>query len=813
MSGISLVGLAARRLRTTPGFTAAVLATLALALGTLVAAFAVASTVVLEPLPYPDSEELVEFGFAVPGYGYDEMPLSDATWLLVQRSERSFSDLAMYREVGGVNLGEEEPERVQATEATAGFFRVFGREAVLGRTFTEGEARPGGPRVLVVSHGLWERRWGEDPSIVGSGVLVDGARWEVVGVAPEGFRFPGEGSELWLPLRIDEANLTPRGFAFPGVGRLEPGVTVDAALDDLSRVTAMAMEAWPDQYTAGWVEQGDFRPFVKPLHASVVGDTSTELYLILGTACLLLLLALANVANLFVVRAERRSRELALRSALGAGRRGLSWSLLTESAVVSVVGGLLGLGLAVTLLSWLRSHAPPDLPRVSEIGIGAAEVGVASVIVVAAILLFTVLPMAGRRIEGVAHLLRAGGRSATASGRAHRIQTALVAGQVGLAVTLLVGAGLLVQSFGHLAGVDPGFDRSRAVTFELGLPRAVYPPEARRQVWSDLEGRLGQVAGVQHAGAVTILPLDPFFVKVPLFAEEMEVEFEGSPPMAELRRVTPGYFDAAGVAVVEGRGLTWDDGPGGLRAAVVNETLARTLLAEGPATNQRLRIADDGDYLQIVGVVSDVRTVSLAEPPEPEVYLPVDLTQRTDPEVPTTMQFVVRSPRPLEELVPAIREAVTRVDGSLPVANMARLSWIVDDDLARERFLSGTLLLMAGTGFLLAVVGVYGLIAYVVSSRRREIGIRTALGEPRHEVWGVFVRRAMLHAALGAVVGLAVAGLGSRYLESLLFETATLEPGIYVGAALALVATAGLAAFAPAWRAAGVDPAAVLRDE
>lgn len=813
MDRVRILGLAVRRLRATPGFTAAVLLTLTLSVGTLVAAFAVTSRVVLKPLPYPGAEQLVEFGFAVPGYGYDEMPLSDAMWLLVRQSEHSFSGAALYREVGGVNLGRMEPERVQATEVTPGFFRVFGREPALGRAITDEEAGPGGPRVLVVSHGLWERRWGRDPSVVGTRVLVDGASWEVVGVAPGGFRFPGEGSDLWLPLQIDEANLTPRGFAFPGVGRLEPGVTMDAAYDDLARLTPMAMEAWPDEYTPGWVDQGDFRPFVKPLHDSVVGDVRAELYLILGTACVLLFLALANVANLFVVRAERRARELALRSALGAGRRGLSWSLLTESVVVSLVGGVLGLGLAAVLLSWLRSHAPPDLPRVSGIGVGLAEMGFAAVILGAAVLLFALLPMAGRRIEAVADLLSSGGRSATASGRAHRIQTALVVGQVGLAVTLLVGAGLLVQSFGRLAGVDPGFDRSRAVTFELGLPRASYPPETRRQAWSDLEEGLRRVAGVQEAGAVTILPLDPFFVKVPLYAEEREGEIEGSPPMAELRRVTPGYFDAAGVDVVEGRGLSWDDGPGGLRAAVVNRTLARTLLADGPATSQRLRIADDGDHLQVVGVVSDVQTVSLAEPPEPEVYLPVDLTQRTNPEVPATMQFVVRSPRPLDELVPALRRAVTEVDASLPLANMARLSWIVDDDLARERFLSSTLLLMAGTGFLLAVVGVYGLIAYVVSSRRREIGIRTALGEPRSGVWGGFVRRAMMHGALGAVAGIVAAGLASRYLETLLFETATLEPGIYAGAAVALVATAGLAAFAPAWRATRVDPAAVLREE
>ncbi|MDT8369658.1 MAG: ADOP family duplicated permease [Longimicrobiales bacterium] len=813
MNRIPFLGLAVRRLRATPGFTAAVLLTLTLALGSLVAAYAVTSAVVLEPLPYPESERLVDFGFAVPGYGFDEIPLSDATWVLVRQSERSFSDLAIYREMGGVNLGSEQPERVRATEATPDFFRVLGRAPVLGRSFTAEEARPGGPQVLVVSHGLWERRWGGDPTILGTGVVVDGARWEVIGVAPEGFRFPNEASDLWLPIQIDEANLAARSFIYSGVGRLEAGVDLAAAYDDLARVTGMAMESWPDEFTTSWVENGDFRPFVKPLHDTVVGDVSTELYLIMGTAVLLLLLSLSNLANLFVVRAERRARELALRSALGADRRELLWNLLTESAVVSAAGGALGLGLAAVLISWLRNHAPPDLPRVSGIGIGVAEVGFAVAILCAAILLFAALPMAGRRFESVADLLRAGGRSATASGRAHRIQTVLVVGQVGLAVTLLVGAGLLAQSFGRLARVDPGFTSTGAVTFELGLPRASYPAEVRTRAWSDLEGRLREVAGVEGAGAITILPLDPFFQKVPLYAEAREDEWEGSPPLAEIRRVTPGYFDAAGVDLVEGRTLTWNDGPGALRAVVVNATLARTLLAEGPATGQRIRIADDGDDLQVVGVVSDVLTVSLADPPEPEVYLPVNLTQRTDTEVPSTMQVVVRSSRPLEELVPAIREAVGAVDPGLPVAGMVRLHAIVDDDLARERFLSGTLLLMAGTGFLLAVIGVYGLIAYVVSNRQREIGIRMALGESRAGVWGGFVRRAVLHGSLGALGGLAVAGVGSRYLDSLLFETARMEPWIYGGAALVLIMTAGLAAFAPAWRAARIDPAEVLREE
>lgn len=803
----------ARRLLSTPVFTTAAAATLALAVASLTAAFAVADTLLLHPLPYPESDRLVEVGYAVPAYGFDQLPFSVGTFVATEERQRSLSDFAIYYDSDRLNVGLDDPERVPTARVTPGFFSVFRTAMARGRPFVEGDGRPGASPVAIVSHDLWRRRWGGDEELVGRSVYVEGVDYQIVGIAPGGFHYPDRRIGLWIPLTIDPANLAPMAFGYPGVGRLAPDVSVESADEDVRRITSRMSEVYPDNLTPQWVEGGGFDSYVRPLREKVVGGMEAEVWTVLGTAGLLLLLAAANIANLFLVRAEGRSRDLAMRRALGADRAHLLVESLTESVLVSATGGVVGLLLATVVVRLVVRHAPPDLMTVAVVGMGADEILFGLALALVAGLVFGVIPMWGMKPTSVHAALRAGPGSSTGTPRARFLLTVLMGNQVALAVALLVGAGLLAQSARNLGRVDPGFVAADVMTFEIGLPENEYDAGRRADVWQLLVDNVAEMTSVEAVGAAEFLPLSTDFRKGPLHVEGQDLPEGEAGPLVDLKRVTPGYFAAMGIPVIEGRGIEPGDGPGGYPTVVANQTLVDRFLGGGPALGRRVMLTRRGEYSEIVGVVGDVRTESFRRDPLPFLYYPQGTMTPSSAYVPTAMMFAVRSPVPAAGLVPTLAQAVAGVDPKLPLGSPRSLDSIVAEHLARQRLVAGVLLGMAFMGLVLAALGVYGVIAYVAVRRRREMGVRMALGASRATLLGGIVGRTMAVTAAGAVAGAAVAFVASRYLASVVFGVAPDDPLTY-GAALALVVAAAMVgSWAPAWRVSRLDPLEILREE
>lgn len=803
---------AVRRLLRAPAFSLTAFLTLALAVGALTAAFAVVDALLLRPLPYPESELLVEVGYGVPGYGFDELPFSVGTFVHTEDEQRSFSEFAIYYDSERYNVGLDDPERIPVARVTPGFFAVFRSPPELGRPFTPDDREPGAEPVVVVSHDLWQRRWGGDPELVGRKIHVDGVDRRVVGIAAPGFGFPDRSTGLWVPFTIDPANLAPTSFGYPGVARLAEGVSVASARADLRRITARLTDVYPDRITPTWVERGEFHSYVAPLKQQVVGHVRTQVWLVFGTAGLLLLLAVANVGNLFMVRTEARSREMALRRALGSSRSGIAGILLAESVILGIASGTAGLVLAALLLRLTTGLAPPDLPRVDEIAMnpGVAMLGLGAAALVAAI--YALLPLLALRRGRIADALQADGRSGTGSPAVRRLQSGLVVSQVALAAALVIGAGLLARSFGNLISVDPGFRTEERTAFEIGLPTREYDPGERARTWIRLADRFRRIGSVEAGGGAGFLPLSGDFRTGPLHVEGEELPAGESGPVVDVKRVTPGYFAAMGIPVLEGRDLTREDGPGGFPAVVANRTLVDRHLG-GTGLGRRVRLTRRGEYAEIVGVVGDVRTESFREPPGPHLYFPPGTTTPASPSVPASMSFVVHSATAPERLVPDLRRAVAEIDPRLPLGSVVGLQELADRHLARHRLVAVVLLAMAGMGLILAAVGVYGVVAYVVVRRRREVGVRMALGASAGRVLGRYMARVSALAAVGALVGAALAWAGGRLLEAVLFQVESTDPVAWSSALGLVVVVALTAGLVPSWRATRTDPSQILRTE
>lgn len=804
------LAIAVRRLARTPAFALATVVTLSVAVAAVTATFSVAHTLLVKPLPYPDSDRLVDVGFQVPGFGFDELPFSDGMFVHTLENQRVFSGLTVFWAGDRFNVGVEEPERIAVARVTPAFFDVLRSPPALGRSFNPQDGEVGAEAVVVVSHDLWRRRWGGDTAVVGRLVHIQGRERRVVGVAPEGFRFPDRSTGLWVPMIIDRTALSPRGFGYPAIGRLAPDADLEDAREDMARIARLASEVWPDEFTETWTTNGRWGSYVRPFAEAVVGDVRTEVLLVFGTTVLLLLLAFANVANLFLVRSGGRARELALREALGSSRLRLFASLLDESLVVSVVAAALGGGMAVLLLRLATGLAPADLPRLGEIEVAPASLIAGALVCALAGAAFAVLAMMARRRAAVADTLRAGGPGTSETHGTRRFQDGLVGLQVGLAVTLLVGCLLLVRSFQALTTVETGYDTTNVLTFEVGLPGDQYAPRERVRLFRELTRRLEQSDVIDDAGSVTFLPLSGDFRRGPLFVEGQE-EAADLGPVVDVKHVTPGYFEAMGIALLQGRTIEDGDGPDGFPGVVVNRTLAERHLGEGTPLGRRVRVSDEGELAEVVGVVEDVRSTSLRDPPQARLYFPLGWWTPITPDVPEAVSFAVRSSAGPTRLLPALREAVSDVDPTLPLGSVETMADAVGRHLSRERFVATVLAVVALAGLLLAAVGVYGLLAYVAVRRTRELGIRRALGEPSRQILAGFVAHALGCVAIGALVGLPAAFGLSRLIEGVLFGVGTTEPLMY-GLSLAVVLVVGLAAsLVPGWRACRMDPAAVLR--
>lgn len=792
---------ALRWFRKAPGFTVAAVVTLAVGIGANTAMFSIVESVLLRPLPYPEADRLVRIWAQELGTGAEPSNVNP----LDLRDWREAQDVV---EVVGVNNrrfsigGPGEPERVRGTRVTANFFPVFGAETAIGRAFTAGEEVDGGAAVAVISHDLWQRRFQGDPEVVGKSLDLGGVPHTVVGVLRDDFRSPeaspSEQPQLWVPLGITEQ--TGRGGLWlHAVGRLEPGVALARAATAMDAAAAALARQYPDTNANRGVS-------LEPLKSSMVGDLERPLVLLFGSVGLVLLIACANVANLLLARAAARRREMTLRAALGAAPGRLIRQLLTESVVLSLLGGVLGLLAAWAVLPALSAWLPADLPRLDEVKVDGTvllfTLGVAALTGV----VFGLLPaLAGRRVD-LRGVLAEGGRSDAASAR--RLPLSLVVAEMALALLLLVGAGLLLRSFGSLLAVDVGFDPRRLATVELHLPDDRYP-EAQQAVdfYDRLLAEVGAIPGVSAASAADMLPFSGYYSCNTVTVDDgTSPRAEELVPCAEYRTVADGYFDAMGIRLEAGRALGTSDDVNSRPVAVVNRTLARRLWPTGALGRRLTLYFDDSVPHEIVGVVEDVRHFGLDSEVLPEVYV----SHRQHPS--HWMTLVARGEGEAAVLLPALRDRVRRVDRQLPISSVGTMQDQITASVADPRLRTLLLSAFAGIALFLAAIGLFGVMSYTVNRRTREIGVRMALGAGRRRVMGMVVGQSMGAALAGIAIGVAAALALSRLLQGLLYGISAQDLTVYLVSALALATVALVASYLPARRASRTDPQVALRE-
>lgn len=807
MSLLNDVAYAFRTFRRAPGFTVAAVLTLALGIGANTAIFSVVNGVLLRPLPFPEADRI----YVVWNHNTREDIERDITSYPNFRDWRDRGDVwdglaAVYATFVSVT-GDGDPEQVRAAGVTADFLRVFRVPPALGRDFSAEEMVPGGEPVALLSAGLWQRRFGGDPGIIDQAIYLSGQRYTVIGVMPPSFAYPPD-VDLWRPLappgNLGEAR-SPLWLSV--VGRLRSGVRPELAQQRMSDVAAQLAAEYPGPNSGAGI-------LIEPLHATIVGEVRTPLLVLLGGVLVVLLIGCANVANLLLARGAVRRRELSIRMALGANRGRVAGQLLTESVVLSLLGGALGALLAGWAVAALVALAPPELPRLAEVRVDGSVLLFTTVVSVLAGLLFGLAPMlqAGRR--EVLHALREAGRGAVGGGTVGRMRPALVAGEVALALVLLVTAGLLIRSFLALNAVNTGFATGNALTFRVTAPAARYDsPERVRQFHAALHERLAALPGVTGTGAASSL----FLPRLPGMSP---IVMEGDPPPAAdapresvvLDAATPGFFDAFGMELRHGRGFTVADDAGAVPVAVVNEAFVRRYIPPGDdATGRRFTFGDPAapgtEWLDIVGVVADARRSGLAAPVRPEAYLPHAQVARN------ALTYVIRFSGDANTLMPLVRAAVREVDPLVPVASVATIDQILVESLAARRFVTMLLGAFATLGLLLAAIGIYGVVSYLVAQRRREVGIRMAMGATRGDVLRLIVGQSLRQVVPGIVLGGIAAVLVTRLLRSQLFGVTPADPPTFAGVALILLAVGAVASYVPARRAARTDPQVALREE
>ncbi len=814
--------LALRRLTRAPLFTATAVVTLGVGIGANTAIFSVLNGVLLKPLPFDDSDRLVALWHEAPGLGFDILNQSPATYFTYRADSQVLSDVAIWDDNAAQVTGLAEPEQVETLMVTDGFLPLLGVEPLLGRRFTPEDDAPGAARTVILTHAYWQRAFGGDRDVIGRTLQVNGRPEEIIGVMPEGFRFLETDPAFLFPARFDPEEIFFGNFSYQAVGRLAPGATVEQVAAEVERLIPVAVERYPGPVTMSMVEQANFGAVIRPLKEDVVGDVRPVLWVLLGTVTLVLLIAAANVANLFLVRAEGAQRDVAVRTALGAGRAEVAGQFLGESLVLGLAGGVLGVGLAWAGLRLLLSMAPSQLPRLDEIGIDPLVLTFTVVLSVFAGLLFGSFALLRYGRPKLVPSLKEGGRGGAQGKDRHRARNALVVAQVALALVLLVGSGLMIRSFQALRNVDPGFDPDNVLTFRVSIPSAVIEtPEETGVAYRQILERLEAIPGVVDVGAATAIPLGGWDSNDAVFVEDAPTPEGEIPPIRRFNWVMPGYFEAAGIPLLAGRDLTWDEALEGRPVVVVSENFAREYWGDPQeAVGRRvggINLENEGRIWQeIVGVVGNVREDGLDQEATSVMYWP--MLQRDfygeGVEMRRTMAFAVRAqPGALLGLQGRVREAVWGVTSSVPVAQVRMHEELVERSMARTSFTLVMLGIAAAVALLLGAVGIYGVISYAVSQRTREIGVRMALGAERGDVSRMVVGQGMILAGIGVGLGLLAAFGLTRLMASLLFGVQPVDLPTYGVVSLALASVAVVASWLPARRAAAVDPAVTLRQE
>ncbi|HEY7287165.1 MAG TPA: ABC transporter permease [Vicinamibacterales bacterium] len=811
----------ARRLLQLPVFTSVAVLTLALGIGANAAIFSVVDGVLLKPLPYPRADRLIVLDHSAAGLDLKRAGISPFLYFTYREDGRHFDDVGMWQDDSLSVTGVAEPEQVIAMDVTDGLLPLLGARPALGRLFTRLDDSPQGAETVVLMAPYWRARFGSDPSVIGRRLLLDGKAHEIIGVLPDSFAFLDEKPSLILPLRIDRAKVHLGQFSYQAIARLKESVTVEQASADVARLIPIGISRFPPfpGFSATMFEEARLAPNLRVLKDDVIGDIGSTLWVLMGTIGIVLLIACANVANLLLVRAEGRQQELAVRAALGASRGRIAYELLSESVILGIVGGMLGLGLAYAALRGLLALAPANLPRLGNIGIDAAVVVFTLAVSIAAGLLFGTIPVLKYAGHHVAGGLRGGGRTSSASRERHRARNTLVVVQVALALVLLVGSGLMIRTFFAIRHVNPGFTNPEQVlTMRLFIPETqVKESEASVRMHQAIMEKIAAIPGVASVGLSSLMPMSGNGWNDPVYVSDRSYAQREIPPLRLFQFASPGLLRTMGTRLIAGRDLTWEDIFQKHHVALVSEKLARELWKEpSAALGKQLRENLSSPWREVVGVVEDEHHRGLDQPSVTTVTFPMlmDTFEGDADFVRRTMVYLIRSPRAGSAgFTTEVSRAVWSVNASLPLASVRPLDALVRASMARTSF---TLIMLAVAGamaLLLGIAGIYGVIAYSVSQRTREIGIRMALGAQRSEVTGMFVRYGVRLVVIGLACGLVAAIALTRLMTSLLFGISAMDPLTYVLVSLSLVAAAALASYVPALRATTINPVNALRAE
>ena len=812
-----------RRLGRAPMFTIVTLITLAAGIGANTAVFSVLEGVLLKPLPYPHPDRLVGVWHTAPGLNIPEVNMAPCTYFIYREQSRTFQDVGIYQGDSFSVTGLAEPEQVRALDVTDGILPILGIPPMLGRWFNNADNKPGSPDTVMLTYGYWRRKFGGDRSVIGRNITLDGKPHQIIGVMPQAFHFlDWEDPALILPIQLDRNKTFLGGFSYQGIARLKPGTTIEQSNSDVARMLPIVLRSFPPPpgFSMDLFKKAEIGPNVRPLIRDVVGDVGKLLWILMGSIGIVLLIACANVANLLLVRTEGRQQELAIRAALGASRKRIAGELLFESVLLGLLGSLLGLALAYGALRALVAMAPAGLPRLHDIGINGPVLLFTLVASLIASLLFGAIPVLKYGGATLNTGLREGGRSASQTRERHRARNTLVVVQVGLACVLLICSGLMIRTFRRMTQVNPGFVAAKDVqTFRLDIPGTDVPKDQNVvRMQEAILRKLEAIPGVSAVGLTNSVPMSNNHWMDPVFVRDHNYAQGEMPALRRFHFVSPGLFQTLGIPLIAGRDFTWTETYQQLPVAIVSENLAREYWGSpGNALGKEVRVSTKDDWRRIVGVVANVHDDGVDQKAPTSVYWPIfvkNFEGELVDQARRSLSFIIRSPRAGSEgLMREVRQAVWSVDANLPLADVRTLGYYYDKSMARTSFTLVMLGIAGGMALLLGAIGLYGVIAYSVSQRMREIGIRIALGAQQRGLIRMFVRQGLILAGVGVVCGVVVAVVTLRVMSSLLFQVSSVDPVTYILVCAGLGATAALASYIPSRRASSVDPVEALRAE
>jgi putative ABC transport system permease protein len=794
-----------RMLAKNPGFTIVAVIALALGIGANSAIFSVVNTVLLRPLPYKNPEQLVMVWEENSKQGFPKDTPAAANYVDWRDQNHVFEAMAAMAEISFNLTGVGDPERIDGRRVSASLFPLLGVEPQLGRAFRPEEDKPGANQVVMMSYGLWQRRFGADPGIIGKPINLNGKSFTVVGVMPPSFQFPTRRDQLWIPIAFDAKEAGNRGAHYLEViARIKTGTTLEQAQAEMTTIADRLQQQYPGTNTS-------IGAVVTPLHEQMVGKIKSTLFVLLGAVAFVLLIACANVANLLLARAAVRQKEIALRLALGASRARLIRQFLTESVLLASLGGVVGLLLSLAGLNVLKGFIPPNVSQAQTIAIDAKVLIFTVLVSLVTGLIFGIAPALQAAHFNLNDTLKESGRDSAAGSRGNRIRGLLVISEVAVSFILLIGAGLLINSFLHLRNVDPGFRAEKVLTMRIVLPEVRYPDsKVRAPFYDELIRRVEVLPGVTSAAVVTDVPLTNSGNSVGVSIEGRADPAPDRVPIVITRMISSHYFKTMSIPLLKGRELTETDKADSSPVVVISETTARVFWPGEDPLGKRIKVGfgpnNDNQWLTVIGVVKDVRNDELGIEPKPQIYLPHAQNEFFDPRA-----LVVRTNLDPLSLATTVRRTVWEIDKDQPVSDISSMEQVVSDSVARQRFSMFLLGVFAGLALVLAAVGIYGMMSYAVAQRTHEIGIRMALGAQRSDVLKLAVGQGLRLVSVGILIGLAAAFILTRVMASLLFGVSPTDSTTFITIALVLISVAALASYIPALRATKVDPMLALR--